>query len=57
MKRKIWLYVIVIIVAIFGIFSMIRIANYEPTITYVPLIKAADVDEVTIAALALYSSQ
>jgi len=52
MKRKIWLFLIFILIA-FGIFSAIRIATYEPIITYEPVVKAADIDEITVAALAL----
>ena len=52
MKRQIWLFLIFILIA-FGVFSTIRIATYKPVITYQPIIKAADVDEITVAALAI----
>jgi len=56
MKRKIWLFFILILIAL-GIFSVLRVITYEPIITYKPVVKSAEVDEATIAALALYSSQ
>jgi len=56
MKRKIWLLAIVIIVVGFGIFSIVRLATYKPIVHYRPQVKAAETDEVTIAALALYYS-
>ena len=52
MKKKIWLFLIFILIA-FGVFSTIRIATYEPIITYEPVIRAADIDEITVAALAI----
>jgi len=57
MKRKIWLLTIAIVAVAFGIFSLIRLATYKPIITYQPVIKAAEADEITIAALAMHSSQ
>ena len=56
MKRKIWLSLVLILIA-FGVFSAVRVITYEPIITYEPVVKSAEVDEATIAALALYSSQ
>jgi peptide/nickel transport system substrate-binding protein len=56
MKKKIWLFVIIILAA-FGVFSIIRVITYEPIITYEPMIRVADIDEITVAALALWFKQ
>jgi len=56
MKREIWLLLIFILIA-FGVFSAIRVITYEPIITYEPVVKAAETDEITVAALAIRYTQ
>ena len=56
MKRKICLFLVLVLIGL-GIFSAVRVITYEPIITYEPVVKSAEVEEATIAALALYSSQ
>ena len=56
MKRKIWSFLVLILIAL-GVFSLVKVITYEPIITYEPVVKSAEIDQATIAALALFSTQ